>query len=220
MPSIWDTITGRKSSHAPAPPTPEVHYEETVPVSSSTPEYSAEPVTDVSQFLQATNFDPTVLHPLAGLSDGLEYISLSEEMGTASGGRGWSDDLCYGTGTTYLTALTIGGAWGLAEGMNKPLPVNSARLRLNTCLNSITRRGPFLGNSAGVIALVYNGINSTIGHYRGKHEASNSIVAGALSGMLFKSTRGPRPMLIAGGITATVAGIWQIAKKVYLEDVY
>ena len=42
---------------------------------------------------------------------------------------------------------------------------------------------------AGVVAMVYNGANSTLGYYRGKHDAANSVVAGALSGMLFKSTR-------------------------------
>ena len=85
------------------------------------------------------------------------------------------------------------------------------KLRLNSVLNSVTRRGPFLGNSAGVVAMVYNGVNSTIGHYRGKHDSVNSIVAGALSGMLFKSTRGPRPMLISGGIVAGIAGAWAVS---------
>jgi len=80
-------------------------------------------------------------------------------------------------------------------------------------LNSVTRRGPFLGNSAGVIALVYNLVNSTIGHYRGRHDGVNSVVAGAISGMLFKSTRGLRPMLISGGLVASAAGAWAITRK-------
>lgn len=61
-----------------------------------------------------------------------------------------------------------------------------------------------------MIAVVYNGINSTMGHIRGKHDAANSILAGALSGMLFKSTRGLRPMMISGGIVASVAGAWAV----------
>lgn len=90
-------------------------------------------------------------------------------------------------------------------------PSAAPKLRLNGVLNSITRRGPFLGNSAGVLAMVYNGVNSTIGYYRGKHDTANSIVAGALSGMLFKSTRGLRPMVISGGIVASVAGSWAVS---------
>jgi hypothetical protein len=41
-------------------------------------------------------------------------------------------------------------------------------------------------------------------------EASNSIAAGAISGMIFRSTKGPRQMLISGGIVATAAGIWAV----------
>lgn len=84
------------------------------------------------------------------------------------------------------------------------------KLRLNSVLNAVTRRGPFLGNSAAVIAMVYNGFNSFIGHYRGKHDSANSVLAGALSGMLFKCTRGIRPMMISGSIVATVAGGWAV----------
>lgn len=106
--------------------------------------------------------------------------------------------------------MSIGGTWGLIEGLRKTPVTAPPKLRLNGVLNSITRRGPFLGNSAGVIAVVYNGINSTMGHIRGKHDAANSILAGALSGMLFKSTRGLRPMMISGGIVASVAGAWAV----------
>jgi import inner membrane translocase subunit TIM23 len=84
------------------------------------------------------------------------------------------------------------------------------RLRLNGVLNAVTRRGPFLGNSAGVVAMVYNGINSTIGYYRGKHDMTNSVLAGAASGAVFKSTRGVRPMMISSGIVASVAGSWAV----------
>ena len=55
-------------------------------------------------------FDPTRLHPLASLKDSLDYLVLSDDKtsdlpgaGTALPSRGWSDDLQYGTGTTYLS---------------------------------------------------------------------------------------------------------------------
>lgn len=99
----------------------------------------------------------------------------------------------------------------MIEGLNRTPSSAPPKLRLNSVLNSVTRRGPFLGNSAGVIAMVYNGINSTIGHWRGKHDSVNSVMAGALSGMLFKSTRGLRPMLISGGLVAGAAGAWGVS---------
>ena len=98
----------------------------------------------------------------------------------------------------------------MIEGLRRS-PANAPpRLKLNSVLNSVTRRGPFLGNSAGVIAMVYNGVNSTIGYYRGRHDSANSIAAGAISGILFKSSRGLRPMLISGGLVAGAAGTWAV----------
>ena len=102
--------------------------------------------------------------------------------------------------------LALGGAWGFREGAGRPLAVSNARLRVNSILNSVTRRGTFLGNSAGVLGMIhpitflfvllsahstalgYNGINSTIDAVRGKHDAFGSMVAGALTGALFRST--------------------------------
>ena len=216
--SIWDRFTGRKSSSSTATsPSPSA--------SSNPPSDSFQPspfdpseAQDVSSFLTGPSFaDPSQLHPLAGLNqETLDYLSLEDSAlsdlpGSQSAlpSRGWSDDLCYGTGVTYLTALSMGGAWGLQEGLRRSAG-QPPKLRLNSVLNAVTRRGPFLGNSAGVIAMVYNGFNSYIGYIRGKHDAANSVVAGALSGMLFKSTKGVRPMLISGGIVASVAGAWAV----------
>ncbi|RAH48636.1 protein transporter TIM23 [Aspergillus brunneoviolaceus CBS 621.78] len=204
--SIWDSLSGRKQDKGPGA-------------------FDPTSAQDATSFLSEIAIpDPTQLHPLAGLNqDTLDYISLEDSALDQLPGdrsvlpsRGWSDDLCYGTGTTYLAGLTIGGAWGLAEGLKKTPVSAPPKIRLNGVLNSITRRGPFLGNSAGVVAMVYNGFNSGLGYARGKHDAANSIVAGALSGMVFKSTRGLKPMLISGGIVAGIAGSWAVARKAFL----
>jgi len=67
-----------------------------------------EPVT-ASDLLMAA-YDPARLHPLADLSDKLDYLLLDDDKTselpgarTAIPSRGWSDDLCYGTGTMYLS---------------------------------------------------------------------------------------------------------------------
>lgn len=199
---IWDSLSGRKESQA-------------------SQAFDAPVAQDATSFLSEVSIDPSKLHPLAGLNqDTLDYLSLEDTAldelpGSRSvlPSRGWSDDLCYGAGTTYLAALTIGGAWGLAEGLNKTPATAPPKIRLNGVLNSVTRRGPFLGNSAGVVAMVYNGFNSAIGYARGKHDAANSVAAGALSGMLFKSTRGVKPMMISGGIVASIAGAWAVSTR-------
>lgn len=221
-----DMLTGRKQTTTGETLPPPTSSESSSPYAEP-PTFSAP---DVSSFLGGASIpDASQLHPLAGLNkDTLDYLTLDESALSDLPGsqsflpsRGWSDDLCYGTGTTYLAALGTGAAWGLIEGINKIPPSAPAKLRLNGVLNSITRRGPFLGNSAGVIAMCYNGFNSTLGYYRGKHDTANSIVAGGLSGMLFKSTRGVRPMLISGGVVASIAGAWAVSfrRKEDAEDV-
>lgn len=221
---VWDVFTGRKAQTASPSPTDTLND-----ANLSAPQYSAPSSEDVGSFINTPGaFDPAALHPLAGLNqDTLDYLSLDEAALDSLPGsksilpsKGWSDDLCYGTGVTYLTALSIGGVWGLAEGLNRLPPTAPPKLRLNSVLNAVTRRGPFLGNSAGVVAMMYNGINSTIGYYRGKHDAFNSITAGALSGMAFKSTRGVRPMLISGGIVGSVAGAWAVSRARFDTEHY
>lgn len=217
MASLWNALTGQSSKNSSAqsapPPTPEptTNY--------STPAFDPSSAQGLDSFLNSSTFaDPSHLHPLAGLDkDALEYITLEDSvLSDLPGGqsvlpsRGFTDDLCYGTGYTYLTALTIGGAWGMQEGLRRSAG-QAPKLRLNSTLNAITRRGPFLGNSMGVVAIIYNCFNSYIGHLRGKHDAMNCIVAGTLSGMLFKSTRGLRPMMISGGIVGSVAGVWAVS---------
>ncbi|KAL2024423.1 hypothetical protein VTK56DRAFT_8234 [Thermocarpiscus australiensis] len=227
--SIWDALTGRKSSSqgspstapstAPSAPAPTASYQQPTPFDPTSAQ-------GVESFLGSSSFaDPSQLHPLAGLNkETLDYISLEDSALSDLPGsqsvlpsRGFTDDLCYGTGTTYLAGLTIGGAWGLQEGLRRS-GGQPPKLRLNSVLNSVTRRGPFLGNSAGVVAICYNCINSYIGYLRGKHDAANSILAGVLSGMLFKSTRGLRPMMISGGIVGSIAGVWAIARRTFFRS--
>lgn len=59
-------------------------------------------------------YDPTKLHPMAGIEDKLDYLLLEDDKtsdlpgsGTAIPSRGWSDDLCYGTGTMYLSGAFL-----------------------------------------------------------------------------------------------------------------
>ncbi|KAL7269128.1 Mitochondrial import inner membrane translocase subunit tim23 [Rhizina undulata] len=228
MASFWNALTGKKSSNSSNANEAPADSGDTAPTTSFTSQpFDPSAVADVSSFLNPATFDATALHPLAGLDQGLAYLELDDAaLSTLPGGqsalpsRGWSDDLCYGTGTTYLVALSLGGAWGLAEGLKKSPPNAPPRLKLNAVLNSVTRRGPFLGNSAAVVAMLYNGVNSAVGHVRGKHDVTNSILSGFISGAIFKSTRGIRPMLISGGLVGTAAGIWSIGSKAVMARQY
>ncbi|SCU93000.1 LAFA_0F14158g1_1 [Lachancea sp. 'fantastica'] len=181
-------------------------------------------VTNVSSIISTPGaLDASRLHPLADLERGVEYLDLEEEqLSTMEGSqslipsRGWTDDLCYGTGAVYLTGLGLGGTYGFFEGLKNIPPNSPGKLQLNTVLNHITRRGPFIGNNAGVLTLTYNLINSSIDGLRGKHDSVNSVVAGALTGAIFKSSKGLKPMGYASGMMAAAAAGWCGLKSVLL----
>ncbi|KAK8049244.1 hypothetical protein PG994_010974 [Apiospora phragmitis] len=133
--------------------------------------------------------------------ESLEYLTLEDSAltdlpgaQTAIPSRGFSDDLCYGTGITYLTALSLGGAWGLQEGLRRSAG-QPPKLRLNSVLNAVTRRGPFLGNWP-----VSSPLHTT---------ASTPVLA--TSG----STKGLRPMMISGAVVGSVAGAWAVTTRVF-----
>ncbi|GAA5970730.1 hypothetical protein JCM21900_003292 [Sporobolomyces salmonicolor] len=237
-----------------------------------------------ASILGGAQLDPSALHPLAGLVDNkeLDYLLLEDDkLSSVAGGktvlpsRGWGDELCYGTGSTYLGGLALGGAWGFTEGLRRPIarpasstaPLASAtttassatpsatapkasaigaqatafakeagaqaaegvkqaagaahtaagrvssRLRWNNILNQVTRRGTSMGNSAGVLALIYNGINSSIDLYRGQvHDAYGSMTAAALTGLIWRSTAGVKSMVITSGLLTVGAAGWSYAK--------
>ncbi|KAK4074356.1 hypothetical protein Trihar35433_3830 [Trichoderma harzianum] len=224
MSSLWNAFTGgNKPAHQPQQQQQTQTFPDAAPPTTNL--YDPTQGAGVESFLQSSAFaDPSQLHPLAGLNrDTLEYLTLEDStLSDLPGGqsvlpsRGFTDDLCYGTGITYLTALSIGGAWGFQEGLRKSSG-QPPKLRLNAVLNAMTRRGPFLGNNAGVVAITYNCINSLIGYLRGEHDAFNTIAAGALSGMVFKSTKGVRPMMISGGLVASAAGAWAIVRRSFFS---
>lgn len=202
--------------------------QEQEPVAPVSTEFQPEPTSIITApKFEIPSFDASKLHPLAGLEKDLEYLDLDDEKlssieGTGNGilpSRGWSDDLCYGTGTLYLGGLGLGGLIGLNEGLkNLPRgttdPVTGAiksapfKLKLNTVLNQITKHGPHLGNSAGTLGLLYNIIDSSLDAYRGRHDDINSIVSGALTGAIFKSTSGLKAMGYSTGLMTLAAASW------------
>jgi import inner membrane translocase subunit TIM23 len=85
---------------------------------SFTPNDAAQPTTSTpsvgdlptASSVFASAYDPAKLHPLAELGNGLDYLALEDsKVADLPGGtsalpsRGWTDELCYGTGATYLS---------------------------------------------------------------------------------------------------------------------
>ena len=97
-----DWLLGRRSKSEPS--TPASAPSQNPPV-LSLPQETLYETPDIDSILAA--HDPAKLHPLANLDkQTLDYIILEDEQIKHAGAlpsRGWGDDLCYGTGDSYLT---------------------------------------------------------------------------------------------------------------------
>ncbi|KAL9938426.1 hypothetical protein V8E36_003049 [Tilletia maclaganii] len=173
-----------------------------------------------AQLLASPSFNPNNINPLASISQSeIEYLDLYDNTSGVQGNvvpnRGFGDGLTYGTGTVYLSGLAFGGLIGMREGLFRPIGVDNPtfRLRLNTVLNAVTRRGTSLGNNGGCLALMYNLAELGISTARGVADPFSSVGAAGLTGVLFRSTAGIRPALISGAVFAGAGAAWQGVKQ-------
>ena len=92
-----DWLLGRRPQQNQPPQQPPQQQQ----LHSQQPIYEAPDIDDL-----LVPHDPARLHPLANLDkDTLDYIILEDEQIKSAGAlpsRGWTDDLCYGTGSAYL----------------------------------------------------------------------------------------------------------------------
>lgn len=128
-------------------------------------------------------------------------------------GPSWGARICYGSGWSYLTGLGIGGIWGLLEGIANPQGRTAWPLRLNCIINGCTSRGPFLGNTAGIIALWYNLIHGAMIKIKKDqtYTMTTSIMSAALTGFFFKSFSSSIKKATISGITlATLMTLYNL----------
>jgi hypothetical protein len=133
-----------------------------------------QPIT-ASDLLMAA-YDPSKLHPLADLSDKLDYLLLDDDKTselpgarTAIPSRGWSDDLCYGTGTMYLSGKLDLFQLTLFEQYNMLWPpfllgLNSPYLDVHPTLDSLL----FLFYHMFILLFYRTGHRRSLGSTRGR----------------------------------------------------
>lgn len=165
----------------------------------------------LSNLLSSIKLGPSIPTVSPSTRDQLEYLFEDEYV---SNGPSWGARVCYGTGSTYLVGLGTGGLWGLFDGLRNPQGSGSRRLRINCILNACTARGPFLGNSLGIVALLYNGLHGALIKARNDQEDLwSSVAAATASGAIFKSTAGLQKCLIGGGVFGSAMLAFQLYQK-------
>ncbi|PSS07333.1 Mitochondrial import inner membrane translocase subunit TIM23-1 like [Actinidia chinensis var. chinensis] len=127
--------------------------------------------------------------------------------------RSWGENLTYYTGIGYLAGSVTGAGKGLVEGIKSSEPGDTMKLRVNRILNGSGHVGRRYGNRAGVIGLLFAGMESGMVAVRDTDDVVNSVVAGLGTGALYKAASGPRSAAVAGAIGGVVVGLAVTGKQ-------
>ncbi len=166
----------------------------------------------------STNVDLRTVAPLYGVaSEEPEYLDYDIK------GRGVVERMFLYSGTSYLSGILTGGVYGGRTGY-KAAPSPKFWIRLNSLMNGAGKMGSKWGNNAGVIALMYSLSESALDHFEveqhlGGHAATNPVLAGAVSGLLYKSTAAPRTAALAFVLGGAGAGMFYMLRG-QMEKVY
>ncbi|XP_052182104.1 mitochondrial import inner membrane translocase subunit TIM23-1-like isoform X2 [Diospyros lotus] len=150
------------------------------------------------------------IHTLYKLPTSPEFLFQEESVAQR---RSWGENLTYYTGIGYLGGATAGAVKGFAEGVRASEPGDTAKLRVNRILNASGQAGRRIGNRAGVIGLMYAGMESGLVALRDTDDMINSVAAGLGTGMLYKAASGPRSAAVAGAIGGLVVGLALTGKQ-------
>ncbi|GAA0163726.1 amino acid transporter [Lithospermum erythrorhizon] len=130
--------------------------------------------------------------------------------------RSWGENLTYYTGIGYLGGAVVGGGKGFFEGVKQFEKGDTMKLKVNRVLNGSGHSGRVWGNRAGVIGLMYAGLESGMVALRDTDDVVNSVVAGLGTGALYRAASGPRSAAVAGAIGGLV-GLLAVSGKQALK---
>jgi len=135
--------------------------------------------------------------------------------------RSWSENLTYYTGLGYLLGASLGGGLGAYQAISSPVTLATAtgmpsqRIRLNQLLNTSGKLGRSAGNALGVLGLMFASSESFLRYVNDKRLPDDvaSVGAGALTGAVYRSVRGPRQLLAAAAVGSIAASLLLGARK-------
>ncbi|CAM9269767.1 unnamed protein product [Choristocarpus tenellus] len=104
-----------------------------------------------------------------------------------------------------------GGVLGFIEGYQGAAN-RKPRVLVNSIMNACGKRGSRLGNALGVLGMMCTSFEAVFDHmeidqYLGGYQYTNPFLATLSTGILYKSTAGPRVALMAGALGAALAGV-------------
>lgn len=145
----------------------------------------------MSQLSPYLNFDPAYLQ-----ASQPEFIALEG----ASQKRGRFELAFSQIGGMCLIGAAMGSAQGLYRGIQETGAAgHTGKIRRTQLINYVMKRGSASANMLGVVAFMYSGLGCTLYYARGSHEDDlNTLGAGTITGLLYKSTAGLRKCAMGG----------------------
>lgn len=103
----------------------------------------------------------------------------------------------------------IGGVAGFYNGIKAAnLAQQTGKLRRTQLINHVMKQGSATANTLGTIAVLYSAFGVLLSLARGEDDEANTIVAGAATGLMYKSTAGLRKCMIGGGVGLALSSLW------------
>jgi len=113
-------------------------------------------------------------------------------------------------GTAVCIGAGIGGAHGLYDGVRQTALADlSGKLRRTQIMNYTLKGGASVGNALGTVAVLYSLTHCLISlTVYEEDDEPKSMVSGAVTGAIFKSTAGWKKCLRGAGIGLGLASVW------------
>ncbi|XP_060710321.1 mitochondrial import inner membrane translocase subunit Tim23 isoform X2 [Hemiscyllium ocellatum] len=167
----------------------------------SQPDLSRVPLTGMSPLSPYLNLDPRYL-----IQDTEEFILPTGANKT----RGRFELAFFTIGGCCMTGAAIGAVNGLRLGLKETRDMTWSKPRNVQILNMVTRQGALWANTLGSLALLYSTFGVVIEKVRGAEDDLNTVAAGSLTGLLYKSTAGLRGAARGGFAGFVLTGLYAV----------
>ncbi|XP_040176675.1 mitochondrial import inner membrane translocase subunit Tim23-like isoform X2 [Rana temporaria] len=148
--------------------------------------------------------------PLTGMSTLSPYLNVdpryltqdsSEEFILPTGAnktRGRFELAFFTIGGCCITGAAFGAFNGLRLGLNETQNMVWSKPKNVQLMNMVTRQGAMWANTLGSLALLYSAFGVLVEKTRGAEDDLNTMVAGTMTGMMYKSPAGLRGVARGG----------------------
>uniref|UniRef100_A0AAV1UP60 Mitochondrial import inner membrane translocase subunit tim23 n=1 Tax=Peronospora matthiolae TaxID=2874970 RepID=A0AAV1UP60_9STRA len=160
------------------------------------------------------SIDISAIAPVFGVSsyddDAADYLDYDKA------GRPFMEQMSGSCGTAYFSGILGGGAYGAMQGFSRS-PSTKFKIRMNSLMNGAATRGSKAGNALGCLAMIYKAFEFVADSAEieniVKLDQVTPILASAATGVFYKSTAGPKAMVLAGALGAGLMTVVQFGIK-------